>query len=130
MEDARPTNAASILLVDDEPDQIEMYRYALEDAGFAVLSALTGGEALRRGREDRPDLIVLDIRLPDMTGWDVCSTLKRDPRTAPIPIVILTAAASATLATDAANAGCAAFLLKPCYPEDLIISIRTVLAGA
>jgi CheY-like chemotaxis protein len=129
MEHSRAVTGARILLVDDEPDQVEMYGLALADAGFDVVSATTGGEAVSRARELRPSLIVLDVRLPDMTGWDVCTALRQDPRTEDIPIVILTAAATATLAMDAANAGCAAYLLKPCYPDELTTAIRSVLAG-
>ena len=124
------TTSAQILLVDDEPDQVEMYRYELEDSGFVVISASTGSDAVTRARDLGPDVIVLDVRLPDMTGWDVCRVLKADPRTEHIPVIVLTAAATPTLATDAANAGCAAYLLKPCYPDQLAISIRNVLATA
>ena len=124
------TTSAQILLVDDEPDQVEMYRYALEDSGFVMISASTGSDAVTRARDLGPDVIVLDVRLPDMTGWDVCRVLKADPRTEHIPVIVLTAAATPTLATDAANAGCAAYLLKPCYPDQLAISIRNVLATA
>ena len=127
-----PTSAApgaQVLLVDDEPDQVEMYRYALEDAGFAVIAANSGADAVSRARELQPDLIVLDVRLPDMTGWDICAVLKTDPRTERIPVLILTAAASPTLETDATNAGCAGYLLKPCYPSQLTASIRAILAA-
>ena len=117
-----------ILLVDDDPDQVEMYRYALEDAGFVVVSASTGSEAVTRARDLRPDVIVLDLRLPDMPGWDVCGRLKTDPLTDQIPVVVLTAAATATLPMEAARAGCATYLVKPCYPDQLIASIRSVLA--
>jgi CheY-like chemotaxis protein len=127
-EDTRGAAGARILLVDDQLDQVEMYRYALEDAGFVVISATTGSDAVARARDVDPDVIVLDVRLPDMTGWDVCKVLKADPRTDHIPVIVLTAAATTTLATDAANAGCAAYLLKPCYPDQLAVSIRNVLA--
>ena len=129
MDEPAAKAVARILLVDDEPDQVEMYRYALEGAGFGVIAAATGGDAVDQARQLAPDLIVLDIRLPDMSGWDVCARLKEDPRTLRIPIVILTAAASPTLARDAAGSGCAAFLVKPCYPEELIASIRGILAS-
>jgi two-component system cell cycle response regulator DivK len=121
---------ARILLVDDEPDQVEMYRFGLEHSGFSVDEAQTGAAAIARASEVRPDVIVLDIRLPDMTGWDVCTALKSDPRTAQIPIIILTAAASNAVGEQAAHHGCAAHLFKPCYPEDLMRIIRAVLATA
>ena len=129
-EPPRGTAGAQVLLVDDDPDQVEMYRYALEDVGFVVVSAGTGHDALTRARTLGPDVIVLDLRLPDMTGWEVCTMLKTDPRTDAIPVIVLTAAASPNLATEAANAGCAAYLLKPCYPDQLAVSIRNVLATA
>ena len=119
-----------ILLVDDQPDQIEMYRFALEHAGFLIDEAVNGTTALEQVRQVPPDLIVLDLRLPDMSGWDVCTALKQDPATASIPIIILTAAASTTLAEQAASHGCAAHLLKPCFPDDLTAKVREVLAAA
>ncbi len=118
-----------VLLVDDQPDQVEMYHFALADAGFTVVEAENGAQAIERARLHHPDVIVLDLRLPDISGWDVCSTLKTDPRTADIPIIILTAAASALLPQQAADAGCAAHLLKPCYPEDLTQAVRDVLSA-
>ena len=122
-----PRGGARILLVDDQPDQIEMYRFALEHAGFLIDEAVNGTTALEQARHAPPDLIVLDLRLPDMSGWEVCTVLKQDPVTAAIPIIILTAAASPTLADDAARHGCAAHLLKPCFPDDLTAKVREVL---
>jgi CheY-like chemotaxis protein len=120
--------AARVLLVDDQPDQVEMYHFALASSGFVVDAAGTGQQAIEGAREQHPDVIVLDLRLPDISGWDVCAILKGDPETASIPIIILTAAASPTLAQQAAESGCAAHLVKPCYPEDLIAAVRQVLA--
>jgi CheY-like chemotaxis protein len=128
--DATRTDSARILIVDDEPDQVEMYRFALEQAGFIVDEATDGADALTHARSLPPDLIVLDLRLPDIDGWEVCRLLKSDPHTASIPIVILTASPSPTLAERAQAAGCAAHLLKPCFPEDLTNTIRRILAVA
>jgi DNA-binding response OmpR family regulator len=126
--DHAPTTATRVLLVDDDPDQVDMYRYALQIAGFIVDAAGTGADAVVRARERHPNVIVLDVRLPDMNGWDVCASLKADSVTEHVPVIVLTAAVTATLATDAANAGCAAYLLKPCYPDQLTTVIRDVLA--
>lgn len=126
----RGPSGARVLLVDDEPDQVEMYQYALESAGFDVVGAYTGGAGLQRARELHPDIIVLDVRLPDITGWEVCAALKRDAETADIPIVILTAAASSTLPREAVESGCEAYLLKPCYPDELTRTLRVVLGSA
>jgi CheY-like chemotaxis protein len=104
-----------------------MYQLGLEDAGFRVATAYRADEALDRARKLRPDAIVLDVRLPDLSGWDVCGVLKADPRTEHVPIIILTAAASPTLGAQASAAGCAAYLLKPCFPEQLIEALRVVM---
>lgn len=102
---------------------------SLETAGFEVIAAYSGGDGVRLARTRHPDAIVLDLRLPDITGWEVCGLLKTDPQTEHIPIVVLTAAASPTLADQATHAGCAAHLLKPCFPDELIKIVRTVLPG-
>lgn len=130
MTEPRIMAGALVLVVDDEPDQVEMYAYALEDGGFRVETAYTGQQALARAHELVPDVIVLDLRLPDMSGWDVCGILKGDAHTKHIPIVILTAAASPNLAEQAAKAGCAAHLVKPCYPQELTDAIRSIVAAA
>jgi CheY-like chemotaxis protein len=122
--------AMRVLLVDDETDQVELYRYTLEDAGYVVVTAPGGDAAIAIARDVRPAAVVLDLRLPDIDGWQVCAALKSDPRTSAIPIVILTAAATPTLGPDAARAGCAASLLKPCYPTDLLRTLRAVIAAA
>jgi len=119
---------ALVLLVDDEVDQVEMYRLGLEAAAFRVIAAHTGADAVVRARDHQPHAIVLDLRLPDMTGWEVCSLLKNDPQTERIPIVILTAAVEPSLAEQAAAAGCVTHLLKPCFPDDLSRTLREILA--
>jgi len=118
-----------VLLVDDERDQVEMYQLALEVSGFDVVPAYTGREGLERARERTPDAVVLDLRLPDITGWEVAAALKADPRTRAVPIIILTAAASLTLPQEAAAAGCAAYLTKPCFPDVLARTVRDVIEG-
>ena len=105
-----------------------MYQLALEISGFDVTAAYTGGEALEKARARKPTAIVLDVRLPDMTGWEVCTALKADPETEQIPIIILTAAASATLPQQASAHSCAAYLLKPCFPDHLTRTVREVIA--
>lgn len=129
MDSSRVASGPRVLIVDDEPDQVEMYQYALEAAGFEVLTAFAGGSGASLARTAQPAIIVLDLRLPDRSGWDVCRELKGDPATCDIPVVILTAAASTTLGAEAAAAGCAAHLVKPCYPEELTTAIRSILAA-
>jgi len=125
---AAGSRAPLVLLVDDETDQVEMYQLGLEAAGFDIITAYNGRDALTRASQHQPDAIVLDLRLPDMTGWEVCGTLKSDPDTEHIPVIILTAALSSTLAEEAAAAGCAAHLIKPCFPDHLAHTLREVLS--
>lgn len=121
--------APLVLLVDDEPDQVEMYQVALEISGFDVIAALRGSDALESARLRVPDVIVLDIRLPDMSGWDVCKALKQDDRTSGIPIIVLTAAATLTLPQQSQAAGCATYLVKPCFPDLLTRTVRDVIGA-
>ena len=121
--------APLVLLVDDEHDHVEMYQLALELAGLAVVAAYDGASGLQLAQTRRPAAIVLDLRLPDMTGWDVIARLKADGGTMSIPIVLLTAAASSTLPRDASRAGCAACLIKPCFPDLLTRTVRSVIVG-
>jgi CheY-like chemotaxis protein len=116
-----------VLLVDDEPDQVEMYQLALEFSGFRVVTAYTGMAGIAVAQREPPAVIVLDLRLPDLSGWDVCARLLNDPLTARIPLIILTAAATPTLGAQAAAAGCKAHLIKPCFPDRLIQTIREVI---
>ena len=73
---------ACVLLVDDEQEQIELYRYGLEEEGFVVLETTDGLDAIAQARSANPDAIVLDLRMPNIDGWQVCTRLKSDPATA------------------------------------------------
>jgi CheY-like chemotaxis protein len=117
-----------VLLVDDYPDARQMYTEYLEYSGFAVVQAANGIEALRQAVESRPDIILMDLALPVMDGWEATRQLKADPRTAGIPVVALTGHALSGTSDGAKEAGCDAFLTKPCLPEDLVQEIRRVLA--
>ena len=84
---------SQILVVDDEPDVLDLVSYNLGQAGFAVETAADGAEGLRKARSAAPDLILLDLMLPEMDGLEVCKLLRRDPKTSAIPIIMLTARA-------------------------------------
>ena len=116
--------AGAILVVDDEPGIVEIACVNLEDAGFTVATAATGEEALLRARDDRPDLIVLDIMLPGMDGWEVLRELEADPTTAGIPVIFLTALARDAEVLQGLEAGAVAYITKPFYPQDLVASVR------
>src|SRR5436189_1389901 len=83
-----------ILVVDDEPEAVELVEFNLKQAGYDVSAAADGAEALKKARAERPNLIVLDLMLPEMDGLEVCKVLRRDPATAGITIIMLTARAA------------------------------------
>lgn len=116
-----------VLLVDDFPDAREMYSEYLEFSGFDVVEAGNGMEALLRAVDTTPDIILMDLSLPVMDGWEATRRLKADQRTKAIPVVALTGHALAGISEGAKQAGCDAFVTKPCLPEDLVREIRKIL---
>ena len=116
-----------VLLVDDYPDAREMYSEYLKFTGFDVVEAANGIEALQRAVDMEPDIILMDLSLPVMDGWEATRRLKADARTADIPVVALTGHALSGMSEGAQRAGCDAFVTKPCLPEDLVKEIRHVL---
>jgi two-component system cell cycle response regulator DivK len=119
-----------VLLVDDYPDARDMYGEYLEYCGYDVIQASNGIEALERAFEHQPDIILMDLSLPVMDGWEATRRLKANHRTASIPVVALTGHALAGIFEGAQQAGCDAFVTKPCLPEDLVKEIKRVLAEA
>ena len=119
-----------VLLVDDYPDAREMYCEYLRLSGFDVIEATNGVEALERASDTDPDIILMDLALPVMDGWEATRRLKSDVRTAGIPVVALTGHVMPRLSEDARRAGCDACVTKPCLPEDLVREIRRVLSDA
>jgi two-component system, cell cycle response regulator DivK len=118
-----------VLLVDDYPDAREMYSEYLKFSGFDVIEASNGLEALQRAIDNSPDIILMDLSLPVMDGWEATRRLKEDARTATIPVVALTGHALAGMSEGAMRAGCDAFVTKPCLPEDLVKEIHNILGG-
>ena len=116
-----------VLVVDDYPDAREMYGEYLEYCGFEVVQASNGMEALQRAIDAKPDIILMDLSLPVMDGWEATRRLKADKRTENIPVVALTGHALAGISEGAKKAGCDSFVTKPCLPEDLVKEIRRVL---
>ena len=121
------TDRPCVLLVDDYPDAREMYSEYLQYSGFDVIEAGNGIEALQQAIEREPDIILMDLSLPVMDGWEATRRLKADARTASIPVVALTGHALAGISEGAKKAGCDAFVTKPCLPEDLVREIRRIL---
>ena len=116
-----------VLLVDDYDDAREMYAEYLKFSGFETLQAASGPEAVKRALESRPDIVVMDLSLPVMDGWEATRRLKADERTAGIPVLALSGHALTNLSQRAKQAGFDGFVAKPCLPVDLIAEIRKVL---
>ena len=118
-----------VLIVDDYPDAREMYAEYLEFSGFEVVQAANGVEAIERALSTLPDIILMDLSLPMMDGWEATRRLKADARTASIPVVAVTGHALEGNSLGAKKAGCDSFVIKPCLPEDLVAEIGRVLGG-
>src|SRR5579884_2539457 len=113
-----------ILLIEDDDDIFTLVQYNLEKEGFAFGGIKTGKGALELCRKERPDLIVLDIMLPDSDGLDICRGIRRDPELAHIPIIFLTARASETDRIVGLEIGANDYIVKPFYVRELIARIR------
>jgi DNA-binding response OmpR family regulator len=117
-----------ILVVEDDLDLVELLRFNLINAGFSVFAALDGAEALKKARSVLPDLILLDLMLPELDGFAVCEILRRNNSTAGIPIIILTAISSQLARVAGIGAGANDFVTKPFSPKDLLGRIETLLS--
>ena len=118
-----------ILVVDDYQDAREMYAEYLQYSGFRVAEARNGNEAVDQAFALKPDLILMDLSLPGMDGWEATRRLKADPGTKHIPIVALTGHALAGASDGARRAGCDSFVTKPCLPDDLVVEVRRMLSA-
>src|SRR5882757_8348277 len=116
-----------ILAVDDEPDQLELIEFNLEAAGFEVFSAADGEEALKKARKIIPHLILLDVMLPQVDGMEICKLLRRDPDTAAIPIIMLTARAAEIDRVLGLELGADDYVTKPFSPRELVLRVKALL---
>jgi CheY-like chemotaxis protein len=127
----RPTAATGkgplVLIVDDVQDNRTVYVLFLKFSGYRVAEAENGVEALRQAESLMPDVIVMDLSLPVMDGWEATRRLKKDPRTKKIPVVVLTGHALPEHAQAAREAGCDLVITKPCLPDQLMDAIRRIL---
>ncbi len=118
-----------ILVVDDFEDNRAMYAVYFTYCGYEVAEAADGGEAVEVARSRMPDAIVMDLSLPVMDGWEATRRLKADERTRHIPIIALTGHALAGHSRGAREAGCDAFLAKPCLPELLVEKVQELMSA-
>jgi two-component system phosphate regulon response regulator PhoB len=116
-----------ILVVDDEPEAVELVEFNLRQAGFEVVSAGDGVEALKKSRDVTPQLIVLDVMLPEVDGMEICKTLRRDKNTAKIPIIMLTARAAEIDRVLGLELGADDYITKPFSPRELVLRVKKLL---
>lgn len=118
-----------VLVVDDYEDSRALCTEYLEFHGFRVSSAGDGREAVRKAQDEHPDLVIMDLSLPTMDGWDAIEQLKKRGDTRDIPVIVLTGHAVSSLRERAETVGCAGFMTKPCLPQDLLGEVLRVLAA-
>ncbi len=119
----------TVLIVDDEPNVVELVRVTLEDDRLHVISAMSGAEALRLVAAGRPELILLDVNLPDLSGLEVCRRLRSEPALAGCRIVMLTAAAQHADVRGGLAAGADEYLTKPFSPVRLLSLVEALIPG-
>ena len=119
---------ATVLIVEDSLDNRIIYRTILEHSGFIVIEAEDGATGVRLARERRPDMVLMDISIPVIDGYEATRILKADPATASIPVLALTAHAMAEDRIRAAEAGCDGYLAKPAEPKEVVSEVRRLLA--
>ncbi len=117
-----------VLLVEDDPEMVELVAYQLKKAGFAIGTAVDGIEALKKARTVTPDLILLDLMLPELDGFAVCEVLRRDAATASVPIIMVTALSTQLARLAGLEAGANAYITKPFDFKSLLKNINELLA--
>ena len=121
------SSGRTILIADDNPDQRALYVDILTHSGYQVIEARDGAEAIQRARDDQPALILMDVTMPGTSGWNAVRTLKQDPQTHMIPIIVVTGLASAWDRDASIASGCDEYLAKPVQPVKLLEEVRKFL---
>src|SRR5688500_152618 len=124
------TTTPTVLVIDDEKDLVELVRYNLEKEHIHAITAFDGQSAVEIALRHRPDLIVLDLMMPGMSGLEVCRLLRSDAKTAHVPIIMLTARASETDRIVGLEMGADDYVVKPFSPRELVARVRAVLRRA
>jgi two-component system phosphate regulon response regulator PhoB len=119
--------AETVLVIEDEQDVVDLLRYNLNRAGFTVSIAETGLKGLEKARAERPDVIVLDLMLPEMPGEKVCKALKEDESTAAIPVVMLTAKGRTEDRITGLELGADDYVPKPFSPKELVLRVQALI---
>jgi DNA-binding response OmpR family regulator len=130
MSDGDISAEATILVVDDSPPNVKLLRLILGAAGYRVLNAYSGAEALEILHRDRPDAMLLDVRMPGMTGYEVCRQIREDPEFAALPVIMVSALSLAEERIMGIEAGATDFISKPFNKNELLARVRTSLLMA
>jgi DNA-binding response OmpR family regulator len=118
-----------VLVVDDDPVIVRLLEVNFRLEGFHVRTASNGEEALEKAADERPDVVVLDVMMPGLDGWEVCARLREDPKMADVPVVFLSARAQDDDRSHGYALGIMEYVTKPFDPADLIEIVRRHLAG-
>ncbi len=117
-----------ILSIEDDPSTLRLVSYTLQHEGYEVITATNGLEGLRKAREAAPDLIILDVMLPGIDGFELCHRLRAEPKIGRIPILMFSAKYQEADKNTGVNVGADDYLLKPAYPSEIIKRVRALLA--
>ena len=118
---------AKILIAEDERDIRELVNFSLQFGGFVVVQAANGAEAVEQAQKELPDLILMDVRMPKMTGYEACRQLKSMPELRDIPVVFLSAKGQESEIQTGLEAGAEEYILKPFAPDELVKQVQAVL---
>lgn len=120
--------AGKILIVDDQTMMLKLMSHPLEQVGFTVITALTGVEALQKIQSEQPDLVILDVMLPDMNGIDVCRRIRQVLHLTDLPIIILSGQTELSAKIQGLEAGADEYVTKPVDPKEMAVRVRSLLA--
>ncbi len=116
-----------ILIAEDERDIRELVSFSLQFGGFTVVQAANGAEAVERAQAEKPDLILMDVRMPKMTGYEACKQMKQMPEIRDIPVVFLSAKGQEAEIQTGLEVGAEEYILKPFAPDELVKQVQVVL---
>ena len=119
---------AKILIAEDEREIRDLITFTLQFAGYEVVTASNGAEAVSLARQENPDLILLDVRMPRMTGYEACAAIKTDPKLKNVPVIFLSAKGQESEIQAGLVAGAKEYLIKPIAPDQLTARIQVVLS--
>jgi two-component system alkaline phosphatase synthesis response regulator PhoP len=118
-----------ILVIEDDPATLRLIDYSLRHKGYQVLTASNGLEGLRKAHNEAPDLVILDVMLPGIDGFEICHRLRSEPDTAPLPILMLSAKAQEIDKDTGLKVGADDYLAKPADPSEIVSRVENLLAS-